>query len=639
MHDYINAEDTELWDIILDGPYIPTKEVKDGELTTTVVKTRKEYNEMDRKKIEKNYKAKKILVCGIGSDEYNRISACESAKEIWDCLQTAHEGTQRVKESKVDMLTTQYENFCMKEGETIFEMNSRFTSITNELRCLGEPIPLSKQVRKILKILPKSWESKVDAITEAKDLKTLSMDELIGNLQTYELNKKQGTNMKEGKKEKFIALKNSQNDATQEEDEMAYVTKSQKQETQNFKPRKRDLVPDSALRKAHANQLVRKAFAVWGNDSSESEEDAESYEDVSMMAIKEDENVFNFIFSLMANSDYEEDSDKVTLFYLKDDLDNLPIENLRKLAALLIDCVDERTTENLMWNKKLSLCEDKNSALMSKLSIRIGILENDSLEPSEGPGTSVGGKRKLSILEEELEEKLKILESNFNGKKRLGRRPIEPPYNPHSKYVYVSDNLLCTHCGRNGHLKEKCVTLRKAKEKHEKFVRSKNNDKRELKGPGPRYRFRKNTLPPGQEVCIIFATRKNEVKFISEGCVVTNCAIKKIVMSAKKVKNVYVVDLDSTEEDNLSCLSSQTDDANLWHRRLGHVSTSLLNKLVAGDLVRGLPKLMFSNDKICDACAKGKQTRFSFKAKKGVSTTRPLELLHMNLCEPVRIQS
>ncbi|XP_049399696.1 uncharacterized protein LOC125863713 [Solanum stenotomum] len=590
MHDYINTEDTELWDIILDGPYIPTKEVKVGELTTTIVKTRKEYNEMDRKKIEKNYKAKKILVCGIGSDEYNRISACKSAKEIWNCLQIAHEGIQRVKESKVDMLTTQYENFCMKEGETIFEMNSRFTSITNKLRCLGEPIPLSKQVLKILKILPKSWESKVDAIIEAKDLKTLSMDELIGNLQTYELNKKQGTNMKEGKKEKFISLKNSQNDATQEEDEMAYVTKrfqkiikkhdvfqkkastsratnandlyhkcgkpghfmrdcpSQKQETQNFRPRKKDLVPDSARRKAHADQLVRKAFAVWGNDSSESEEDVESYEDVSMMAIKDDENVFNSIFSLMAKSNDEEGLNEVTLFYLKDDLDTLPIKNLRKLAALLIDSVDERTTENLMLNEKISLCEDENSTLMSQVSemgVRIGTLETNNIIPEKEPDTSVGGKRKLSIFEEELEEKLKILESklvasletnfqlrkdlskdlskvkeelshslkwtdsskilsnlsnqSFNGKKGLGRRPIEPPYNPHSKYVYVSDNLLCTHCGRNGHLKEKCETLRKAKEKHEKFVRSENNDKRELKGPGPRYQFSKNTLPPGQE--------------------------------------------------------------------------------------------------------------------------------------------
>ncbi|XP_049350219.1 uncharacterized protein LOC125814820 [Solanum verrucosum] len=381
MHDYINADDSELWDIILNGPYIPTKEMKDEELTTTVVKTRKDYNEADRKKIEKNYKAKKILVCGIGADEYNRISACETAKEIWDCLQTAHEGTQRVKESKVDMLTTQYEKFIMKEGETIFEMNSRFTSITNELRGLGEPIPVYKQIRKILKVLPKSWESKVDAITKAKDLMTLPMDELIGNLQTYEMNKKQGITVKEGKKEKSIALKISQSE-----------------ETHNTRPRKRDLVPDHAQRKAPADQLVRKAFAVWGNDSSESEEYVECHEDVSMMAIEDDESISNSIFSLMANSDDKEDLDEVTLFYLKDDLDNLPIENLRKLAALLIDCVDERTTENLMLNKKLSFCEAKNSALMSQvaeISERIGTLETSNITPEKNPGNSVGGKRKL----------------------------------------------------------------------------------------------------------------------------------------------------------------------------------------------------------------------------------------------------
>jgi len=113
----------------------------------------------------------------------------------------------------------------MKEGETIFEMNSCFTSITNELRCLGEPISTYKQVRKILKVLPNSWESKVNVIIEAKDLMTLPMDELIGNLQTYELNKKQGTNMKEGRKEKSIALKTSKNEVGDEEDEMAYITR------------------------------------------------------------------------------------------------------------------------------------------------------------------------------------------------------------------------------------------------------------------------------------------------------------------------------------------------------------------------------------------------------------------------------
>lgn len=91
-----------------------------------------------------------------------------------------------MKEPKMDMLTAQYENFAMKEGESIHDMYTKFSSIINELQYLGEPIHPSKQVNKILRILPKSWASKVDTITEAKNLKVLSIDALIGNLQTHE---------------------------------------------------------------------------------------------------------------------------------------------------------------------------------------------------------------------------------------------------------------------------------------------------------------------------------------------------------------------------------------------------------------------------------------------------------------------
>ena len=60
--------------------------MKDVTPTTFAVKTKKDYTEVDKKKIKKNNKAKKILVCGFCGDEYNRISACESTKEIRDCL-------------------------------------------------------------------------------------------------------------------------------------------------------------------------------------------------------------------------------------------------------------------------------------------------------------------------------------------------------------------------------------------------------------------------------------------------------------------------------------------------------------------------------------------------------------------------
>ncbi|XP_075097895.1 uncharacterized protein LOC142175215 [Nicotiana tabacum] len=168
MHDFIMAEDSELWDVICNGLFVPMKTVDEG--TATVLKTRKEYNDADIKAIEKNFRAKKILACGIRPDEYNRISACQSAKEIWEALQTAHEGTTQVKQSKIDMLTNEYELFRMKDDESIQDMHTRFTSIINEVHSLGEIFPRNKLVRKILSVLPGSWESKVNAITKAKDL-------------------------------------------------------------------------------------------------------------------------------------------------------------------------------------------------------------------------------------------------------------------------------------------------------------------------------------------------------------------------------------------------------------------------------------------------------------------------------------
>lgn len=125
-------------DVILDGPHVLVKEVKEGEITRLVSK-----NE-DHKKIENNFMTNKLLVFGIGPDEYNHISTFESAKDIYDCLKSAHEGTSQFKESKADMLTTQYEAFSIKESEVIREKHTRFTSIKNELHYLGEVITLNK---------------------------------------------------------------------------------------------------------------------------------------------------------------------------------------------------------------------------------------------------------------------------------------------------------------------------------------------------------------------------------------------------------------------------------------------------------------------------------------------------------------
>jgi len=97
--------------------------------------------------------------------------------------------------------------------------------------------------------------------------------------------------------------------------------------------------------------------------------------------------------------------------------------------------------------------------------------------------------------------------------------------------------------------------------------------------------------------------------------------------------------ISSLSKNNLTCLSALNHDAMLWHKRLRHASLSLLNKLVSKDLVVGLPTIKYNDGKVCDACAKGKQVKNSFKPKRCVNTSRPLEMLHIDLCGLIRMMS
>lgn len=80
MRDFLKGEDLELWDIVEKSSKIFME--KDDKGVVTSPKIREQYSKEDVKNIQKNVKAKKILICGIEPDEYNHIYACINAKEI-----------------------------------------------------------------------------------------------------------------------------------------------------------------------------------------------------------------------------------------------------------------------------------------------------------------------------------------------------------------------------------------------------------------------------------------------------------------------------------------------------------------------------------------------------------------------------
>ncbi|GJZ92670.1 putative ribonuclease H-like domain-containing protein, partial [Tanacetum coccineum] len=86
------------------------------------------------------------------------------------------------------------------------------------------------------------------------------------------------------------------------------------------------------------------------------------------------------------------------------------------------------------------------------------------------------------------------------------------------------------------------------------------------------------------------------------------------IVSVPRKDNMYSVDLKNiVPSGGLTCLFAKAtlDESNLWHRRLGHINFKTLNKLVRGNLVKGLPSKIFENNHTCVACLKGKQHKAS----------------------------
>ncbi|GKE31841.1 putative reverse transcriptase domain-containing protein [Tanacetum coccineum] len=86
------------------------------------------------------------------------------------------------------------------------------------------------------------------------------------------------------------------------------------------------------------------------------------------------------------------------------------------------------------------------------------------------------------------------------------------------------------------------------------------------------------------------------------------------------------------------CLASVVDNSTLWHRMLGHTNMRLVQNLTSSEVVRNLPKLSFERH-FCDTCGLGSQGNANNRSRKEVSTTRVLELLHLDLFGPSSIQS
>ncbi|GJX04606.1 putative ribonuclease H-like domain-containing protein [Tanacetum coccineum] len=141
--------------------------------------------------------------------------------------------------------------------------------------------------------------------------------------------------------------------------------------------------------------------------------------------------------------------------------------------------------------------------------------------------------------------------------------------------------------------------------------------------------------------------KKNSVLFTETECLILSPDFKlpdenQVMLKIPRKDNMYSFDLKNVvPSKGLTCLIAKAtnDESNMWHRRLGHINFKTMNKLVKGNLVRGLPSKIFENDHSCVACQKGKQHKASCKSKLVTSVSQPLQILHMDLFGPTFVKS
>jgi hypothetical protein len=184
----------KIWPIIRDG-FVVLKE--------------DEQSPSDNENVLTNDQATNVLYDALDINEFNRIKNLTTAHEIWTKLMEIYEGTTIVKIAKLYVCKRKFEQFLMKEDESVFDMFNRLNEIVKELKGLGFNVPNLDFTHKFLRSLPEKYDTIVTILVRS-DLTTTSPTEVLGEILTQDIFKKsQAKAMSLAKKVKgeSIALK------------------------------------------------------------------------------------------------------------------------------------------------------------------------------------------------------------------------------------------------------------------------------------------------------------------------------------------------------------------------------------------------------------------------------------------------
>ncbi|KAK2389918.1 putative mitochondrial protein [Trifolium repens] len=129
-----------------------------------------------------------------------------------------------------------------------------------------------------------------------------------------------------------------------------------------------------------------------------------------------------------------------------------------------------------------------------------------------------------------------------------------------------------------------------------------------------------------------------KVNFTKSECLVTNEEGQLMLKGTRSKDNCYLW-MPQEEAFTSTCLVTTEDEVQLWHQKLGHLNLKGMKKAMSAEAIRGLPRLKIIEGKVCGECQIGKQIRMSHPMLEHQTTSKILELLHMDLMGPIQVES
>ncbi|WVZ98807.1 hypothetical protein U9M48_044188 [Paspalum notatum var. saurae] len=625
--------------------------------------------------IKWNARARNAIFESISQEVFARVSSKLNACDIWAELVEIHEGTTKVREQKYHVLKAKYDDFKMHSYENCNSMYSRLNVIIEDINAL-DVCKLDKGTinRKILRILIKPKYNIINTMLQKENLDTLEVSEVVSQIRAHEMGVLGIT--EESSPSKTVALKAKTKKPHTPKKVMPPPPSSsseEEQEEQDDDSSGNEDDAELALMMKKFNRLhakinkkgfnfdsKRKAFRPRRDDKKKCYNCGEnghiSYEcpkpDKRKGKIKKDE-----------SDDEEEEKPKRKPFYKKKNDSKTKLFPKRKKGP-------QRSfmCETNEWGPTLSpppMCLMAKGSKVREIEVDDS---DDELSPDELASlideyVSVikrekGNVKHLESTLAKLEESHHDLLEKHNAllkeqvKTKAYVKQIEEG-NSTLKKLHIDleashNSLLAKHedlVKVNGKVKAKFIGKdiknKKGKLPKQLWVNYKAGGKHWVLDSGCTQHMTGNDgmftslEDPGDKEQVTFGDN-SKGKVIG---LVKSEKNKSMVFQGFRHGHLYLVDFSEMKTSSTTCLFSKSSLGWLWHRRIAHIGMSQLKKVVKKGMVIGVKDVTFEKDKLCSACQAGKQVASHHPMKTCVSTSKALQLLHMDLFGPTTYES